>query len=198
MALQLDQIKQTSSFPQAPEGTHPARIVQVVDFGLQPRTHWQTGEPTAPKSRVYVGFELPSSTFEVENKETGEKKEYTHVVGKEYTLSTHEKSDLMKLIRTVKPDTKSLIEFLNLPVLVEVGRTKGDKAKIENVMKPPQGMPVPEATVETSYFDKGNPAKEAWDSLKDWQKKNILESLDYKGECDEWVEPKEDEAKAEY
>lgn len=195
MALELAQIEKEepkrTKIPRLPDGTYFGRIASVVDFGIQKQTDWKTGKETDPKPTVMVTFQVPSESIEVEDEETGEKKVLPRYIGKEYNLSTFERSNLMKMVNAIAPQIKSLEELLNVPAMIQVGSTKTDNAKISAVMAVPKGMEVDDLTVDTTYFDFTFPKKELFDKLPQWQQERITSA-------NNWEAPEGwDEASAE-
>lgn len=185
MALALAEIAKEepkkTSIPRLPESTYMARICSVVDFGLQKQTDWKTQQETDPKPTVMVTFQVPSEGIEVEDEDTGEKKTLPRFIGKEYNLSTFERSNLMKMINAIAPGIQSLEELLNKQAMIQVGSTSTDKAKIAAVMACPAGMEVGELTVDTTYFDATFPDRELFDKLPEWQQERITTALNWKG-----------------
>lgn len=183
MALALAEIAKQepkkTSIPRLPEGTYMGRICSVVDFGLQKQTDWKSGKETDPKPTVMVTFQLPNEGIETTDDETGEKKVLPRFIGKEYNLSTFERSNLMKMVNAIAPGIQSLEELLNKQGMVQIGSTSTDKAKITTVMAAPTGMEVDELTVDTVYFDSTFPDKELFDKLPEWQQERITTALNW-------------------
>lgn len=189
MSLTLAEMKSGTNFGRVEEGTHMARIIQVVDFGVQPQTDWKTGEATKSQPKVMITWEFPTSRMEIEK--DGVTTEYPRWLGKEYTASNSEMASLMKLIKAIKPDLVSLDELLNMPCMVQVGTTSGGNAKVSGVMPAPGGVEVPALEAESSMFDFGDPTEDAFKSIKPWQQKKIIEAENYTGFADSWL-PQED------
>lgn len=186
MSLQLDEIKKSSAgidFGRLEDGTYLARIVSVVDFGLQPQTDWKTKEPTDPKKRIMITFETPDEFITYEDKE-GNEVSRPRWISKEYTLSMHEKSALFKLVTTIAPDANSLVELLNVPCMISVGSTDGGNAKITGVNKPMKGAAVGELQNETFHFDFDSPNMDLFNKLPAWQQTKIKEANNYNGFAD--------------
>lgn len=195
MALVLAEMKSGGKdFGRVEDGTYPARIAQVVDFGIQPQTDYKTGEPTDSVPRVMVTWEFPTSRIELENDEGTQS--LPRWCGKEYTISKSEKSNLMKLVAALAPKARSLDELCNLPAMVQVGSTSGGNAKVTNVLPPMKGMDVAPLEKDSVFFDFDHPNKEAFMSLPAWQRGKIKEAENYNGFADEWV--KEEEGSEDY
>jgi len=186
-----------SSIPRLPEGTYMARVLSVVDFGLQEQTDWKTGKEVEPKPTVMITFQIPSLTVDVED-ENGETKKLPRYIGKEYNLSTYERSNLMKMINAIAPQVKDLNELLNVQAMVQVGSTVNDKAKITAVMACPDGMEVAELISETSYFDATHPEYDLFKVLPEWQQERIESALNWKGWPDGTMVEETPDADAKY
>jgi len=182
MSLNLAEIPTTGTkkdFGRLEDGPHLARVVSVIDYGLQPQTDWKTKEPTDPKSIVAITFETPNEMITY----TKDDVEVTRPrwISKEYQLSLNEKANLTKLIASLKPSLKSLDELLNTPCMITVGSTSGGKAKITAVSLPMKGTVVPDLQNDSFMFDFSAPNKTDWDSLLEWQQNKVKEALDFDG-----------------
>lgn len=186
MALELQKMHTARAKQERiPEGTFIARISHVVDVGVQPQTDYQTGEPTASKPRVLVTWELPTETIKVEH-EDGTEEDMPRLISKEYTLSNHEKSNLVKLTAILKPNLNSLTELLDVPCMVNVGSTKNGNAKVTGVVPCPSGMEVPPLTKEAMFFDFDAPKEDQYVLLPPWLRMKIKGAENYTGFADEW------------
>jgi hypothetical protein len=72
----------------APEGLHPARLIQIIDLGTQLNETYNKKE-----RRVRLAWELIGVTFETEEGE-----DVNHLVSKEYSLKLSRKSHLRKAV----------------------------------------------------------------------------------------------------
>ena len=191
MALELEKMHTARAKQERiPEGTYMARVTSIVDLGIQEQTDWKTGEPTDPKARVLVTWELPTETITVEHND-GTEEELPRLISKEYTLSNYDQSNLMKLIAVLKPGLKTLTELLNIECMVNVGSTVNGNAKIVSVVTSPKGMPVPELAKEASYFDFDDPSEDLYLNLPSWVRMKIKSAENYTGFADEWGNPEE-------
>lgn len=158
------------------DGTYLARLVQLIDWGVQPQTDWKTGEEKDPQHKLWAVFELPTEMIKI-----GEE-ERPRWQGKEYTLSFHEKSGLSALISALDParKAKTLTELLDKPCMITIGSTSGGNPKIINVVSVPKGMEVPPLQNPHKAFDMSSPDMEVYNSLPDWMKEKITTSLNFK------------------
>ena len=189
MTLILDEVKEGGNkvdWGRVEDGTYPARVAQVVDFGVQPQTDYETGAEAESKPVVYITWEFPTSRIDLENDEGTTS--LPRWQGKEYKVSKHEKSNLMKLVGALKPKLRSLDEFCNLPSMVQIGTTSGGNAKIAAVLPPMSGMEVPPLEHDAVFFDFDHPTQEAFEALKLWQQRKVREAENYTGFADTWGE----------
>lgn len=164
-------------FQQAPEGTHVARCIRLIDLGTQ-QGEWQ-GKPIL-KNQVLVMWELPNEMMEID----GEQKPF--IVSRFYTNSLSEKANLRHDLerwrgREFTEDELNrfdLQSILGAPCMVSVVRKK-DKARVEGVMKLPKGQEVPEAKNKMFAFWLDEFNKEAFDGLSEGLRKMIERSPEY-------------------
>lgn len=170
-----------------PEGTYPARLISIVDLGIQPQTDWQTGEATDPKARVLFTWELPTETLEITD-DDGNVSFKARRISKEYTLSNFDQSNLMKLIKALSAGEKltSLTQMLGYACMVNIGSTVNGNAKVTTVMKAPDSMPVDDPSEEPMHFDFDNPDENLFLQQANWIKEKIKEAENYTGFADDW------------
>lgn len=165
------------------DGSYFGRLVQIVDFGIHYKTDWKTGDVMQNKDGsdkkyhpVFLTFEFPSETIEID----GEEK--PRWLGKEYNLSTSDMAAIWDVTAALgSPDEFVAENLIQQPAMVTVGTTSGGKAKITGVSGVPKGIEVPPLSNPPFIFALGESGKEAFDSLPDWMKERISESLGFKG-----------------
>ena len=158
------------NFTLAPEGTHVAVCVSVIDLGLQ-RSEAFNNE----QEKVHIAWEI-----------AGEKTDDGKplLVSKRYTSSTNEKAALRKDLESWrgKAFSKAEIEsfdirtILGVPCLLNiVHKTNGDKtyANVKGVMALPKGTAKPKADTKPVSFDLNNWDQIVYESLPDFLKKAI-------------------------
>ena len=175
-----------------PAGIHLAKCISIIDLGTQKVTFEKTEKQV---HQVRFEFELPALTYEFEDKETKEKKIWTKVTWKNFTVSLHAKATMRKFLESWrgKKFTKEELEGFNLGNIL--GKTcqlqiihsdDGEYANIENVLPMMAGIPFPESTKELISFEiqedeKGNPTgydEAIYDKLPEWLQKKIMESAE--------------------
>ena len=166
------------TFEQAPVGAHVARCVKLIDIGTHHGEY--EGVPNV-RHQIIVGWELPGELIQ-----TGDYAGQPFTVSEFYTLSLSEKSKLRPMLESWrgKPFTEDelrgfdLKNLLGKPCMVQVGRNKKDRAKVQAVMSLPKGMSVPDQFNASIYFDIAK--FDGFDDLSDGIKGLIQKS-------DEWA-----------
>lgn len=137
---------------QAPEGSHPARCIAVVDLGTQ--TSEYQGE-TRSRPQLFIQWELPN-----ESRTTGAFAGEVFRVGAFYTRSLHPQATLRTVLeswrgRKFTPEELKqfdIAKLLGAPCLLQVGRNDKDRARVTGVMSVPKGMAVPDLVNDTLLF----------------------------------------------
>jgi hypothetical protein len=168
-----------NKFGRVEDGTYAARIVQVIDLGIQ-KNEFQGEEKIEPQ--VMITFEFPTETVEIEGKQR------PRWLSKQYKVSNHEKAALTQVILSVDPDGKTTgkgkypEKLLGLPCMVTVGTTASGNAKVVGVSRLMKGLKVDELANPGVYFDldsSGDQSHETFDSFPDWLKTKITEALNF-------------------
>jgi hypothetical protein len=165
-------------------GTHIARCISVIDFGTQ-EYEWQ-GEKKQSR-QVYITFEIPGLTRVFDEN----KGEQPCVIGKKYTISMHEKSNLLKDMVSWLGSKKldgDILGWLDKYVIGETAfinvihrEFEGSTyANIASISPLPKGVTCPPAVNTLFKFDLEDFNQDLYDSLYDWQKEIISKSPEYK------------------
>lgn len=187
MALNLSESKKAKKdYGRIDDGAFPARIVQLIDFGRQIETDYKTGEPKTyddgnpmVKRKVWINFEFPTELIEIE----GEMK--ARWLGKEFSISAHEKSAMFSLLKAADPKGtatnkgRNAAGLLGLPVMVTVGSTSGGKAKVVSVSAVPKGMQVDGLQNPETLFDLDSDDVATFESLPNWMQERIKDGVDF-------------------
>jgi len=175
---------QSKDFQIPDAGNHVAICNAVVDLGVQPGS----GMYPDPKHQVYLRFELPTET--VTYTKDGKEISGPMSVGRTFTASMHEKSNLRKFIESwfgkAFPSDEAAEEFdhsklLGKFCLLNVTHTdKGNKtyANIANATPIPRGMKA-DYTVANKplLFDLDNADPDVYDALPKWLQTKIDERI---------------------
>ena len=138
-------------FKAAPEGTHLARCIQIIDIGTHHGEY--QGQPTV-RNQVIVRWELPMETVDTQDGAQ------PMLVSKFYTNSLGEKANLRKDLeawrgRQFTPQELmqfDLMNILNAPCMVTVVHNEKGKAKVQSVTGIPKGMQCPGAVNKPTAF----------------------------------------------
>lgn len=168
------------TFEQAPVGAHVARCIKLIDIGTHHGEY--EGVPNV-RHQIIIGWELPGETIQ-----TGDYAGQPFTVSEFYTLSLHEKGKLRPMLESWRgrPFTETelkgfdLQNLLGKPCMVQVGRSKKDRAKVQAVMSLPKGMNAPDQVNPSVYFDLSKFDQAKFDALSDGIKGLIQKS-------DEWA-----------
>lgn len=147
--------KTTSKSSDQPKpGTYMARLVGIIDLGLQPAFDFPGGHAEA-QYKLTLTYELPGSRMQDGR---------PHWVSEDiknsdfYDEKKGISSTLMKRVYALDPDGsttkhgKDITPLINIPCMVEVGLNKNGYIKIKNVTGAPAGIPVGELENDPIIF----------------------------------------------
>jgi hypothetical protein len=143
-------------FRQAPEGTHIARCVELIDIGTHHGEY--QGKPNT-QNQIIVRWELPGELIDTDNGAQ------PMIVSRFYTNSLGEKANLLKDLtawrgRAFTPAELAKFDLQNVlgvPCMVTVIHNDKGKAKVSGVSGLPKGVQCPPAA---------NPLKAFW--MDEW------------------------------
>ena len=181
----MNTVKQASSKPREliEAGAQRARLVQVVDLGLQPQRPYQ-GQDKPPAYEVYLTFEFPDSRIEIDGESRPRWK------SRRMKLSSHEKSTCFAWYKKLDPMNEFKGDFSKLigkeigVLIVHDTVTQGKNAgntydNIGDLMPLMKGIEVPPLENDPAVFDLGSPDATVWDKLPDWLQEIIKGNLEY-------------------
>lgn len=171
--------------PMPKAGSHPARVMHVVDLGLQARKPFK-GVEKGPARQVWVNFELVNSEFQMEGETVRHR-----VSTRPMSVVSGENAAITKFLSSIDPSGnigKSLDKLANSPCLVNIVHVKGvgenaDKtyANLTGATPVPEGFPVKELSVAPAVFSFDTPTYEAYSVLPPFVQDWIKGSLGFKG-----------------
>lgn len=184
----------------APEGTHIARCIRIIDLGTQVGEY----EGKETKSRkIKFSFELIGQTFTLNEGEDDEK-DVVFTVHKEYTASINPKASLAKDITSwlgKKLEGTFQIETLlgkecQVNIVTQTSQKGKEYTKITGIMGVPPKMKVGKAENELIYFslDEDEFEQDTFDELPSFLKEVICLSPEAKKLGLEYEEEEEEEA----
>ena len=170
------------NYKPAPEGTHLARCVQVIDLGTQYSEYYQKSA-----EKILLGWELPGSMRE----ETEETPPEPYLVWKRYTLSLSDKAKLLEHLEAWRGrkftaeelEGFDLMKVLDVPCMLSVVHSvegKDTYANVSSVMAVPKGTNVPDRYHAIVSFDIQKWDEATFDTFGENLKKTIMDSSEYK------------------
>lgn len=195
MGLNAREIKSESKFerPEALEvGTYPARVVQIIDMGLQKQRPYQ-GEEKPPKDELMVTYELLDEFLKDEDGNDIEDK--PRWLSETFTMNSLE-SDLAKSTKryyAIDPteEFKGKWNLLGgaacmITVVQNEGKGKNSGTIYNNIsgvqsMRAKEAAKAPELVNDAKVFDIDNPDMEVFLSLPQWIQDKIKDNLEFAG-----------------
>lgn len=182
----LESPKFASEHTPLPAGTYIARCVQVIELGTHTE-NYQGIEKNQPKLRVV--WELPTEETTESTDSEGEKFINPKFIGKEFTISFYESSNLRKTLVSWRGadfteeelDTFDLKNLLDKPCMLNLGVKTSDKTgKTYNVLSAVspmmKGLECPARISDLVYFDLSENDGNKFNKLPKFLQEKILES----------------------
>lgn len=190
--------------PSLDAGVYPARLVQVIDLGLQAQRPFK-GEEKAPVQEIMFTYELVDAFMVDEaGKDIEDKPRWISETLPFYGLYA-DKAKSTKRIQAFDPDgvhEGNVGQMVGTPVNVTIvhGENKKDPDRpYENVanaaaMRPRDAAKCPELQNPTKVFDLDAPDLGVFNKLPEWLRQKIQGNLRFKGsKLERLLEGKEDE-----
>lgn len=188
-------------FTPAPEGTHIARCVQVIDLGYQHSEKYGSWSP-----KVLIGWELlgEGCTQQYTDKE-GKEHEKPYLVWNRYTLSLSTKSHLRpaleawrgKKFTSAELQGFHLKKLLDVPCLLSIVHNENNGtvyANVAAIMSVPKGTKVPEHVNDLVFFEISEWDQTTFDTFSENLQTTIKKSKEYQYR----VQPNEAEVTQEH
>lgn len=189
-----------SGFEPIAAGAYLARCFQMVHIGTVVEEYM--GEKKM-MNKVRITFELPTET-KVFKEEKGEE---PYSIGKEFTLSMHEKATLRKFLESwrgqsfTEDQTKNfdISKLLGVPCMInvihKVAKSGKKYAEIASISPVAKGMNCPDQVNPSFEFSYEPFSEEKYNALPQWLREKIATSAEYKaihqGQISEGVDEKE-------
>lgn len=186
MPLNMNDIPKKPSAQRAllTAGSNMARLVQVIDLGLQERMPFK-GQDKPPAYELYLTFEFPDERIEVD----GESRPMWK--SKRIVQSTFDKSNCVKWYNVLDPTNKHRGNWGKLlgqecAVLIVHEEGKGKNAgrtfdKIADIMPLMKGVQVPPLENDPVSFDTLSPNMEVFEAMPDFLQNIIKGNLEFDG-----------------
>jgi hypothetical protein len=183
----------SGSKPQEPiePGSYPARLVQIIDLGLQPQMFEKEEKP--PKNEIMTTYELADEFMKDE--EGNDIEDKPRWVSETFTLNSLNSDRAKSTARyyALDPDSKydgDWSKLLETPATVTIVNKAGsgkNKGKVYNniatvsAMRPKDAVRLPELKNPAKFFDLDAPDVDLFLSLPDFIQKKIREGLEFNG-----------------
>jgi hypothetical protein len=172
-------------------GLYPARVVQVIDLGMQPQQAYQ-GTAKPPAHSIMVTYEL-SHEF-VKDEEGKPQADKPRWFSEDFPFHNLEadRAKSTKRYYAIDPDSTLDGDFTKLggmpcQVMITKSPDKKNEGKWKNYVGDVSGAPnfpgytQPELVNPTKVFELDEPDMEVWESMPDWIKDKIKSNLEYSG-----------------
>jgi hypothetical protein len=169
-------------------GTYPARLVQVIDFGLQPQRAFK-GEAKPPAHEISTTYEFVDC-FMVDEK-GNDLEDKPRWVSESFPLRNimAELATSTKRAKALDPDSVHNGDWpamLGSPVNVTVVINESKGKVYTNIastatMRAKDAQKCPELKNDTKFFDLSEPDLEVFNSLPEWIREKIKGNLNFAG-----------------
>lgn len=193
MALNANKIPNNSGNgnngePELEAGVYPARVVQIIDLGLQPQAPYQ-GKDKPPAYMISMTYELVDVfMLDEEGNELEDKPLWRSETFPIHNL-TADMAKSTKRYNALDPEGVHEGDFsklLDTPCNVTlVINKKGEKTYVNvasvSAMRPRDSAKCPELKNEARFFDLDDPDLEVFNGLPKWIQEKITSNLEYAG-----------------
>ena len=192
MALNAKNIKGNSERIEQPNiepGTYPARLVQILDLGLQPQRPYK-GQEKAPAQEIMLTYELVD-TFMVdkEGNEVPDKPRWISETLPFFGLYA-DKAKSTQRYNTLDPSgdfegdfAKAIGQAINVTIVNNAGKDGKIYDNIGTIspMRPKDADKCPELVNDVKVFDADAPDMDVFNSLPEWIRDKIKGNLNFAG-----------------
>ena len=192
MALNAKKIKDKNGFSEQKLldiDNYPARVVQVIDLGLQDGGEWN-GEKKGPVNKIQVTYELVDAFML--DKDGNEMEDKPRWISEDLNIygPQSDKAKCNQRYKAIDPDEVfeyNWAELINSPCMVmtahkEVrGKTYCNVGTVTPYIVSKRNPELPELKNKPKVFDLSEPDMEVFDGFPDWMKDKIKGNLEFKG-----------------
>lgn len=167
--------------------SYPARVVQVIDMGLQPQREYQ-GQKKDPAHQIMVTYELVTEFMkDEEGNDIEDKPRWVSEDFPLYSLGS-ERANSTKRYTVLDPtcehegDWAAMVGRPCQVVVTEYDKRDGGKGNgVGMITKVMKGYDTPELVNPGRFFDLDEPDMEVYGALPEWLRDKIVANLNYKG-----------------
>ena len=192
MALNASKIKSTSSNKVEQEviepGVYPARIVQILDLGLQAQRPYQ-GKDKPPANEIMLTYELVDVFMkDKDGKELEDKPRWISETLPLYSIHQEKAKSTQRYLAAdpLSVHGGDFTQLVGTPVNVTITHNQNGDRLYVNVagiaaMRAKDVAKCPELANPAKVFDLDNPDAEIFSSMPEWVQEKIKKNLNYKG-----------------
>lgn len=166
-------------------GSYPARVVRVVDWGVQP-PHPQDKYGKGPVHKISVTYEFPEEF--IKDEEGNDIEEKPRWLAEQFPLRplTSDLATSTARSKAIDVDGKfngDWSQYLNLPCepVIEINKSGYNKISSVNPLRKAKAQKLDELQNEPMFFDLANPNKEDFEKLPKWEQAQICKNVNFKG-----------------
>ncbi len=180
MALQMGANKKKVDYGVPEEGMAVARLVRVIDYGLQPQKPYQ-GQEKQPAFQMELTFELPNDRIEIDDESR------PRWISCQLPISSSEKSRCYQWYNILDPKNQYKGDWSKLiGAACQIHITHNEYkqktyANIKAVMPVMKGIEVGELENPSVVFDLSSPDMDVFNALPEWMRDKIASNLEYEG-----------------
>lgn len=170
-------------------GVYPARLVQIIDLGLQSQRPY-LGKEKPPAQEIMLTYELVDEFMKDENGEdVPNKPRWVSETLPFYGLAA-DKAKSTQRYNALDPNgdydgdfTKAIESPCNVTIVNNAGKDGKvyDNVAVISAMRPRDAAQCPQLVNPSKVFDCDNPDMEVFNKLPEWIQKKIKENLNYEG-----------------
>ena len=170
-------------------GVYPARLVQILDLGLQAQRPFQ-GKDKPPAQEIMLTYELVDEFMKDEGgNDVPAKPRWVSETLPFYGLNA-DKAKSTQRYNALDPKgdydgdfTKAIGSPCNVTIVNNAGKDGKvyDNVAVISAMRPKDAAACPELVNPTKVFDCDNPDMDVFNKLPEWIQKKIKENLNYEG-----------------
>jgi hypothetical protein len=174
--------------PNLEPGGYPARVVQIIDLGLQPQRPYQ-GKDKPPAHEIMLTYELVDEFMLDENdKPLKDKPRWVSETLPFYGLQADKAKSTLRYnaLDPVGAHDGNFAALINSPCTVTIVNNKNGDKVYDNVgavstMRPREAANCPDLVNPPKVFDLDAPDMEVFNSLPEWLRDKIKGNLNFKG-----------------
>ena len=174
-------------------GAYPARLVQLINFGIQPQVPYM-GQEKQPTLELSITYEFLDEFMDDEDgNPDGERPLWVSETFSFFSLDVERATSTkryMALDQSMEHDG-DWMQLLGKPCIVNLGKavtksgpnTGRERNKVISVsaMRPKEAAKAPELVNNTRVFDFYNPDMEAYEAFPEWIKEKLQGAVDFPG-----------------